>query len=394
MKINSLPFLLLACMTSTVQAADSLPDGVQLHGFASQSVIGTDHNNFFGNTQNSASLGFTELGANVSWRINPNFQLSAQAISRHAGETDNGRPRLDYAMLDLTAYADETSRYGVYLGKIKNPYGFYNETRDVAFARPSILLPQSIYFDRLRNFALSSPGVGLYMQDSSALGDLSLQVSAVKPDASNDESESVFLGQPRAGNIDSKTSYVGRALLERDNGRLKLAVTGVHINARYQPGTADLLQAGKIGFTSCILSAQYNAENWVLTSEIARGRTEDNGFGPFFLNGTRTGSSYYLQAAYLLSSKWSLLGRYDVSYADNSDKSGTVFQSLTGQPAYSRFAKDWTAGVTYNASRNWQLRGEFHHVDGTFWLPYGDNTNPANTTQNWNMWLLQAAYRF
>ena len=39
-------------------------------------------------------------------------------------------------------------------------------------------------------------------------------------------------------------------------------------------------------------------------------------------------------------------------------------------------------------------RGELHHVDGTFWLPYGDNTHPANTTQNWNMWLLQAAYRF
>ncbi len=394
MKISPFPLLLLACMTSAVQAADALPDGVQLHGFASQSVIGTDHNNFFGNTQNSVSLGFTELGANISWRINPSVQVSAQALSRRAGNTDNGALRIDYATLDLTAYADETSRYGVYLGKIKNPYGLYNETRDVAFARPSILLPQSIYFDRLRNFALSSPGVGLYAQHNSAFGDLSLQVSAVKPDAGNDESESAFLGRPRAGSIDSKTSYVGRALLERDNGRFKLALTGLQVNANYQPTIGDPLLAGKIGFTSWVISAQYNAENWVLTSEYARGRINDRGFGPFFLNGVRTGSSYYIQGTYMLSPKWSLLNRYDVSYADNSDKSGTGFQSITGLPAYSRFAKDWTAGVTYNASRNWQLRGELHHVDGTFWLPYGDNTHPANTTQNWNMWLLQAAYRF
>jgi hypothetical protein len=256
MKTAIFPILLLACTGGTAQATDSLPDGVQLHGFASQSIISTDHNNFFGNTQNSASLGFTELGANISWRVNPNLQISAQAISRHAGEADNGKLRLDYAMLNLTAYADENSRYGIYLGKIKNPYGLYNETRDVAFARPSILLPQSIYFDRLRNFALSSPGVGLYAQHSSALGDLSVQVSAVKPNARNDETESAFLGQPRAGKIDSKTSYIGRVLLERDNGRLKLAVTGVHINARYQPGAADRCRPVK-----SVLSPGYSRRN-------------------------------------------------------------------------------------------------------------------------------------
>ncbi|MES1999932.1 MAG: hypothetical protein V4446_11520 [Pseudomonadota bacterium] len=386
--------LMLACISTATRALDNLPDGVQLHGFASQSLIGTDHNNFFGQTQDSASLGFTELGANISWRINPKVQMSAQAISRRAGETDNGTPRLDYATLDLTAYADETSRYGLYLGKIKNPYGLYNETRDVAFARPSILLPQSIYFDRLRNFSLASPGISLYTQNRLAIGDLSMQISAVRPNASDEESERTFLGKSQPGNIDSKTSYIGRLLLEPYNARLKLALTGVQINAQYQPGGGDALQAGVIDFRSWILSAQYNAENWVLTSEYARRHITETGFGPFFPNGTTNGTSYYVQAAYTLSPRWNILARYDSIVGDDDDKDGIKFLAKTGQPTYSRFARDWTAGVTYNASRSWQLRGEYHHVDGTFWLPYGDNTNPASTARYWNMWLLQAAYRF
>jgi hypothetical protein len=394
MKIAHFPLLLLACVATAVQAADSLPDGVQLHGFASQSVIGTDHNNFFGNTENSASLGFTELGANISWRINPHVQISAQALSRRAGETDNGDLRIDYATLDLTAYADETSRYGVYLGKIKNPYGLYNETRDVAFARPSILLPQSIYLDRIRNFALSSVGAGVYAQNSLPLGDLSMQFSAVRPDVSDQESEASFLGKSQTSSFNSKTSYIGRALLERDDGRLKLAVTGIHVNVAYQPGLNDPLQAGGIKLTSWVVSGQYNAENWILTSEYSVNHNVNRGFGAFFPDGSIRGTSYYLQGAYTLTPKWSVLARYDVIIANNKDRNGEAFQAATGLPAYSRFARDWTAGVTYNASRNWQLRGELHHVDGTFWLPYGDNTNPASTTQNWNMWLLQAAYRF
>ena len=166
--------MLLALAGHGINAsADSLPDGVQIHGFASQAMISTNHNNFFGNTENKTGFDFTELGANVSWRLNPSLQLSAQAISRRAGEADNGALRLDFATVDYTLHASENARYGVYLGKIKNPYGLYNETRDVASTRPSILLPQSIYLDRIRNFVLSSPGVAIYGDNTLPIGNLS-----------------------------------------------------------------------------------------------------------------------------------------------------------------------------------------------------------------------------
>ena len=374
--------------------ADGLPDGVQIHGFASQAVINTNHNNFFGNTENKASFDFTELGANISWRLNPSLQLSAQAISRRAGETDNGSPRLDFATVDYTFHASENARYGVYLGKIKNPYGLYNETRDVASTRPSILLPQSIYLDRIRNFVLSSPGVAIYGDNTLPIGNISYQFSVIKPDASDRETEGTFLGTDRPGKIKADSSYIGRILLEPNNGHFKLALTGVHMRAHYQPGISDALKGGNIRFDTWVLSGQYNAENWVLTSEYAQNRIDAHSFGTFFLNRTATGSSYYIQGAYHLTPKWSVLARYDVTYRDNNDKDGRIFNALTRAPTFSRFAKDMTIGLSYAPSNNWLLRGEFHHVNGTAWLPYSDNINPAATTQYWNMWLFQAAYRF
>ena len=374
--------------------ADGLPDGVQVHGFASQAVISTDHNNFFGATENKASLGFTELGANISWRLNPSLLLSAQAVSRRAGETDNGSPRLDYATLDYTIHASEDARFGIYLGKIKNPYGLYNETRDVAFTRPSILLPQSIYLDRIRNFALSAPGLAVYGDQTLAIGNLNYQFGVIRPDATDKETESVFLSYDRPGQIKGKTSYIGRVLFEQDNDRLKLGLTGISIRTHYQPGVSDALREGNISLDSWVLSVQYNAENWVFTSEYAQNRANENVFGAFFPSRPTIGSSYYVQGTFRLAPKWSALARYDVTYRDKHDKDGLIFRAVTGGPAYSRFAKDMTAGLSYQLNNNWLLRGEFHRVDGTAWLPYSDNSHPAATSRHWNMWLFQAAYRF
>lgn len=374
--------------------ADSLPEGVQVHGFASQAVINTDHNNFFGNTENKASLDFTELGANISWRLNPSLQLSAQAVARRAGETDNGSPRIDYATADYTIHASENTRFGLYLGKIKNPYGLYNETRDVAFTRPSILLPQSIYLDRIRNFVLSAPGMAVYGESVLPIGNLSYQFGVTRPDTADREIESVFLSYDRPGQIKGKTSYIGRVLVEQGNGRLKLALTGVSIRSHYQSGAADVLGNGYLDLDSWVLSGQYNGENWVLTSEYAQNRAGTNIFGPAFQQRSTTGSSYYVQGTYRFTTKWSALARYDVTYRDKNDKDGQIYRAATGVPAYSRFAKDLTAGLSYELSNNWLLRGEFHHVDGTAWLPYSDNLNPATTSRHWNMWLFQAAYRF
>jgi hypothetical protein len=132
-----------------------------LHGFFSLTLVNTSDNNFFGQSDDQISNEYSEVGANASWRLTPDLQLSAQLLSHRAGGTDDGDVRLDYGLLDWTMTSSEEGRSGVRVGRIKTAYGLYNKTRDVPFTRPSIILPQSIYFDRTRNLTVSADGVEL-----------------------------------------------------------------------------------------------------------------------------------------------------------------------------------------------------------------------------------------
>jgi hypothetical protein len=69
------------------------------------------------------------------------------------------------------------------VGRIKTAYGLYNTTRDVPFTRPSIVLPQSIYFERTRNLTVSADGVPRcyverYGERWDALGELRVRTAA------------------------------------------------------------------------------------------------------------------------------------------------------------------------------------------------------------------------
>lgn len=123
-------------------------EGFQVHGFLSQGYILTTNNNFFGSSERGGSLDFTEMGINASWMVRPYLQTAVQILSRRAGEAAENEPELDFALLDYTAVETADRRLGVRGGRVRLPFGLYGDTRDVAFTRPSILLPQSIYFDR------------------------------------------------------------------------------------------------------------------------------------------------------------------------------------------------------------------------------------------------------
>src|SRR5258706_2757979 len=142
-----------------VAATAAEPSTVQFHGFIGQSYIHTDRNQFFGHSTGNGHFQFRELGANVSWQAQPNLLFAAQAVSRHAGDGDNGEPRLDYALADYGIVSNEQYSLGMRAGPVKKPFGLYKATKDVPFTRPSILLPQAIYFDRTPNLRTYLDGI-------------------------------------------------------------------------------------------------------------------------------------------------------------------------------------------------------------------------------------------
>ncbi len=388
--IHSLWLVLALLVPSAVSAKES----PQVHGFLTQSFIQTDANNFFGKTSGSRHFDFTEIGINASYRPRNRLLFSGQLLSRRAGETDGGKIRIDYALVDYTVTDSVATRWGVRAGRMLNPLGLYNETRDVAFARPSIFLPQSIYFDRVRDLAISSDGVYLYGERRFHGNELLWQIGAGYPRVGNEEIERSVLLRLMPGQIDASESFLGRLLYEIDGGRYLIGLSGAHALLDYTAGTIDPLRSGRVSFAPVILSAQYNGEFLELTSEYAQRAFTYEGFGPFLPDNNFVGESAYLQSVYRLDSHWDLLLRYDVLYTDQADRHGKAFSARTGLPAYSRFARDLTLGTGWQISPFLLLRAEYHHVIGTAWLTGADNPDPSRTHRRWDMFALLVSYRF
>ncbi len=373
----------------------SAMESPQIHGFLTQSFITTDTNNFFGKTSDSRHFDFTEIGINASYRPRNKLLFSGQLLSRRAGETDGGKVRIDYALIDYTVTDTVATRWGLRAGRMLNPLGLYNETRDVAFARPSIFLPQSIYFDRVRDLAISSDGLYLYGERRFQGNELLWQIGVGYPRVGNEEIERSVLLRLMPGQFDASESFLGRLLLEIDGGRYLIGISGAHALLDYTAGASDPLRSGHVSFAPVILSAQYNGEYLELTGEYAQRGFTYEGFGPALADNNFVGESAYLQSVYRFRPHWDLLLRYDVLYTDQTDRSGKDFAAThPGIPAYSRFARDLTVGTGWQVSPSLLLRGEFHHVIGTAWLTGADNPDPSRTNRRWDMFALLVSYRF
>ena len=392
----SIAALLFSSAAAATQDDRGVMDTLQVHGFVSQGFIITDDNNFFGpSSGGGGSLKFTEVGVNASLRPLPNTLVSGQVLSRRAGdEGEDAVPRLDHGVLDYQFLSDENRSAGIQLGRFKNPFGFHNQTRDVAFTRPGILLPQSIYFDRTRSLGLAADGGSAYLSQRLASGDLRVQVGVGRPQAGRDLAQVLVLDE-QPGSIDGRTSAIGQILYEHDGGRFVAALSAARVRARFNSrssGPGD----GDFEFEPYILSLQYNSEDWSLTGEFALRKSSLSGFQDeqSARNFDVTGESGYLQYTRRFLADWQWFLRYDVLYLDRDDRDGRDFAEATQLPAHSRFAKDLTAGVQWRFHPQVLLSAEYHRVDGTGWLPGADNPDPGATERRWNMLLLQTSLRF
>jgi hypothetical protein len=370
----------------------------QVHGFLTQGYFLTsNNNNLFGESTDGGSLGFTEIGVNASWAPRPDVQLAIQGLSRRAGGAAEGEPELDFALLDYTAVESADRRLGVRFGRVRFPFGLYNDTRDVAFTRPSILLPQSIYFDRTRELQISGDGMMLYGEERSTWGNLTLELGPVLARADNENSELALLSDDFPGDLESRWSFIGRLMYSTPSEALRLAVTGVRLEVDYNPrfSPPEDLGPGKDLFEPVIFSAQYNAESWSLTGEYARRPIKHEGFLAPGFDFDIVGESYYIQGIYRIDPHWEMVVRYDVFFQDVDDRDGTKFEAATGFPSHLQFAKDWTAGVRYNITPSWMVRAEYHNVyGGTLFLFPQDNPDVFALDKKWDIFALLFSYRF
>jgi hypothetical protein len=358
---------------------------LRLQAFAAASVIRTTNNNYFGDTKDGFDSGFSEIGVNAMWHPHERVRLSGQALHRRAGKTDEEGLRLDYAQIDVSVYQDANSRVGVKFGLPKLPYGLYNETRDVPFTRPGILLPQSIYFDNLRGFVLAAPGAYLHGSILGEYGSLEFNLGVVRPNFDSESFENNFL-KPFGvvGSLRGENSTVASLRWDTPTDTT-LALYRVELDSRYRPGVNDILTVpGRLQLKGWLASIQQRIDTLTLTAELAMPEVTRSEFNNAFIDGTVEGRSWYAQAEWRFLPAWEAMLRVDRQLSDVEDQK-TEF----------RRARDLTLGLRWDVSPSVMLRAEWHHVDGTAWLPPADNPGPPDANEpEWNMFLFQFAYRY
>jgi hypothetical protein len=384
----------LLCGLTWVSGACALEldKNVQVHGFVSQAAVLSNRNDVGGKSSDGIAFDLRELGGTCSWRPDPDWLISAQALMRWAGRTDDGDLRLDYGFVDRTLISGD-DRLGIQLGKIKNPYGLYNTTRDVAHTRPGILMPQSIYLDRVRDFVMAGTGAAVYGNNNLDLLSLDWRLNAFRPVVKATEVEYLLLGADWPGKMKGRPSWMAQALLDMADSRWQLGLTIGEVVAGFRSGT-PLIGNGSNRNQLAVLSLAHNSETWSLTVEYSQIKVLSGGYGASYpvLNEPNTLEAWYVHGTWRLRPDWQLYLRRDELYYDKDDRDGTKFAQAWALPAFMRFAKDWTLGVRHDLGR-WALSGELHLVEGTGWLSTQD-TPLGKQHKDWNLFLLQVAYRF
>lgn len=364
----------------------------QVHGFLSQGMVASSHNNFYGDSSDGVSWDFREIGLNASYRFKPGIQFSGQVISRRAGEMDTGALWVDYAFADITLLSSEAKQVGIRMGRVKNPYGIYNESRDAAFARPGAVVPQPVYFDKARKFILSADGIQPYGRFEVPTGTLEWNLSLGKSPINERSSKATLVGYKAPGDLRQDRLTTGfRILHESADQRWLAGVSYFSLHQEYDPEPGDAFPRTGVLLEPWLISLRYSGEKWTVSSEYMLEKTEFNTGGTQFV---AYAQGWYIQGQYRFMPDLELLLRYDYSTADRDDSGGREFETATGQPAHTRYAHDYVIGAKYDITSSFMLRAEWHHLKGTFWLSSLDNPNSADLKKDWDMFMLLGSWHF
>lgn len=365
----------------------------QVHGFLAQSAFYTSNNNFFGSSDDGISTDFTEAGLNASVLLFGNLRIAGQALSRNAGDYDNGELRTDYFNVDWRFWQGESSLVGVRVGRVRNPYGLYNETRDVAHTRPSIFMPSVLYTEAIRDVLLSRDGYALYTEFYGDHGTLSLEAGAGKHGISDKLVAEAMMSEIQGLSLDDADITIARAMWESPGANWRMALT----NTRYTDD-AFFIVKGRFTQQVNVLSLQYSSDQWQLTGEYSRFDFKLDA-GPLQLK--RPGEAAYVQYNWLFSREWQVYGRYEYGVWDRNHRGGSSMTQFCGTlfqqfcyPEHTGYRRDTGIGVRWDIDEHWMAAAEAHYLEGTMMLSYLDNRDTFATATYWTLLGLEVAFRF
>ena len=369
-----------------VHAADLGDPGdtlsVTIHGFASQGFILTSGNDYLTVDSKHGSFQFSEIGINFTKKLTDKLSTGVQFFAQDLGPTGNYDVKADWFYLD---YRFE-DWFGLRAGRLKIPYGFYNETYDIDAARVPVLLPQSVYPLQTREILFAQTGFELYgFKRIGPLGALDYRLFAgtVFLDAAT-------LTPPGAGyDIRFNVPYVagGRVIWETPVEGLRVGGTleAIHLDTTaYVPDAKKTTLSIEDHSLASLVSAEYARDNFAVTAEYTRWQAKQTSADP-----ANTFSSVsdrgYVMATYRVT-PWLQDGiYYSLLYPDIHNRDGRENRQ-----------HDVAMTMRFDVNRHWLFKVEGHYMEGTAGLTSPLRFGPPITdaARTWGVFLLKTTAYF
>lgn len=393
---------------------ESISDRIQLNGFLSQGYVYTTKNDFIPQSSKNGSFEFNEAALSITADVSKKLRLGFQLLARDLGRIGNHHLELDWGFAEYQ-FAKE---FSLRMGKIKTPFGFFNEFRDTDALFPMVVLPQSIYDESMRSVFIAHNGAGLVGNlDFGGGGSLNYHLFVGGVNHPGDAPyviqiyTAINMGLSQYGMsispiiMDTQTFLGGRIIWKTPLNGLRIGGSFVHMQTEFNsilsiPGM-DLYKVYghmkiKDGF---FLSGEWAIGNFTLTSEYMElpvqlsldmsGQKESDQEA---ILSDETMQGFYVMGSYLFGDKVTLYSYYDRFYADKGDTEGNSSIKL-GDPAYFAWQKDFVLGVRVDINFNWTVKAEWHTIDGLS-KSYVFNDDRQNTKRKWNMFAAKVAYNF
>jgi hypothetical protein len=324
-------------------------------------------------------------------------------MSRDFGPSGNNEVNVDWAFLDYRM----SDSIGFRVGKFKKPEGIYNTVRDADAVRTSIMLPQGIYAERLRDIQIAIQGFGAYgFLDLGGAGSMDYVVYLGNQPINKDEPVirndllGSFYGIDEGGSIEFKYSYgfwtfwntpVSGLRFGLSVNQSLMEINGT--NTRYPWYSSEINDAELKAKIRWVASAEYQTERFTLSGEYMKSEFELPASpigGPITPFGFPAGGlyefeweSYYLQLNVPVGEKWTF-GTYYNWYFETA-------QGIYSDDDPSDYRHDLAISAKYNVNEWWLLKAEFHIFDGYLGTEPGDS---GVRDDSWNMIAIKSSLTF
>lgn len=353
---------------------------IEIHGFASQGFMLTTGNDYIAGDTTNGSFRMSEVGLNVTKEVADKLRIGVQAFAQNFPPGGTFNLRADWFYVDYRG----RDWLGVRFGRLKIPFGLYNDVNDIDSARVPILLPQSTYPIQGRQFLFSQTGFELYgFARSRAAGALEYRLYAgtiyIDP--------AIFVppGSPVQLQLDIRYVLGGRLFWETPLEGLRIGASSlaVHmdVNAFVEGMTIPIRNRSLLS----IASAELVRGPLSLTAEYALWHTNQE--SPLAgSNFSGTSERAYAMVTCRVA-PWLHPGLYYARYLPDIDnRSGDAASRQNDVALTLRF------DVTYN----WIVKAEGHLMEGTAGLvsPLTVTPPPMNPESVWGVFLLKATGYF